>query len=96
MKWVKMAAVIVVFIVAMYFAYQSFESSFNPRRGHEHESGQHAMTPAMIEMMKRSNQKKKDSTDKKASAESPGKNNSKDAASHEGPAPEQKRKNGGE
>lgn len=33
MKWLKAPFAIVLLLVALYFAYNSFESSFNPRRG---------------------------------------------------------------
>jgi len=96
MKWVKPVIAVAALLGAMFFAYQSFESSFNPRRGHEHESGQHGMSPAMIEMMKKMPPKKTEDAGAKAKAAGAGKKSGPDVASHKKAASEQTQKEGGE
>ena len=56
MKWLKVPAVILFLVAALYFAYIRFETSFNPRRG-QGPGGPPPMTPMMQKMMAKHNAK---------------------------------------
>src|SRR5262249_39750475 len=94
MKWVKASLVIVLLVTALYFAYQSFESSFNPRRGQEGKSGKPPMAPEMLQKMQEVNQRKKEAADKKAGADPSGEQ--KNASTARGGGSEETHKKGGE
>ena len=105
MKWVKITGVIVVFVLALYFAYQSFESSFNPRRGWEEReaqakkegrSGGPPMNPEMQRVLREFNEKKKqEEAKKKAASESSENKGEHTADTRKKEASEQTHKNGG-
>ncbi len=79
MKWVKTSLVVLLLGAALFFAYQSFEANFNPRRGQEGKSGQPKMSPAMLKKMEEINQMKRSAAEKKAGAETAGRPHDKKA-----------------
>jgi hypothetical protein len=71
MKWLKVSLVVVLLVAALYVAYGSFESSFNPRRGQEGKSGNHPMTAEMKAKMAEINAKKRQQSDQEAGPKKP-------------------------
>jgi hypothetical protein len=86
MKWLKVSLVVVLLVAALYVAYGSFESSFNPRRGQEGKSGKHDMTAEMKAKMAEVNALKRQQADQKAGQKKPDEAKGKEAAGAKAPA----------